>query len=51
MGGKCVKIRDPSMPSQKKVWCGNVLVWFHESFCVRNQSSPASFAICGNDAL
>ena len=50
-GGKWVKIRVPSMPSHQNVWCGIRLVWFQEIFWVRNQSSPASRAICGNDAL
>jgi hypothetical protein len=36
-GGKCVKSRVPSMPSQLKVWCGIRLVWFQEIFWVRNQ--------------
>ena len=40
-GGKCVKSRVPSIPSQLKVWCGIRLTWFHEIFCVRNQRLPA----------
>ncbi len=39
------------MPSHQNVWCGNVFVWFQDSFCVRNHSSPASFAICGKAAV
>ena len=35
------------MPSQRKVWCGKVLVWFHEIFCVRNHSVPDALMICG----
>ena len=50
MGGKCVKIREPSIPSHSKVWCGKVLTWFHEIFWVRKRSIPASRAICGRAA-
>ena len=51
IGGKCVKMRLPSMPSHQNVWCGKSFVWFHEIFCVRNQSSPARRAIWGNAAV
>ncbi|SCE59900.1 hypothetical protein GA0115252_17806 [Streptomyces sp. DfronAA-171] len=50
-GGKWVRMRVPSMPSQSKVWCGSRFTAFHESFCVRNQRAPASFASCGYAAL
>ena len=30
-GGKCVRIRVPSMPSHMNEWCGNLVVSFHES--------------------
>ena len=49
-GGKCVKIRVPSMPSQLKVWCGILLIWFQEIFWVRNQRLPAALTICGRAA-
>ena len=41
-GGKWVKTRVPSMPSQLNVWCGIMLVWFQEIFWVRNQRLPAA---------
>lgn len=47
-GGKCVKIRVPSMPSHWKVWYGNLFTSFHEIFCVRKLSIPAARAICGS---
>jgi hypothetical protein len=50
-GGKCVKTREPSIPSHQKVWWGSLLVWFQESFWVRNHSMPASRASCGKAAL
>jgi len=37
----------PSMPSHQKVWWGSLLVWFQESFWVRNHSLPASLASLG----
>ena len=46
-GGKWVKIRVPSMPSQMKVWCSGLLVSFQESFWVRKKSQPASAMSCG----
>ncbi len=49
-GGKCVKIRVPSMPSHWKVWCGNLLVWLHEIFCVSSHLEPAALMICGRPA-
>jgi hypothetical protein len=49
-GGKWVKIRVPSMPSQAKVWCGMTFVSFHEIFWVRNQREPAAAMICGSAA-
>lgn len=36
------------MPSQRKVWCGNVLTWFHEIFWVKNHSKPARRITCGS---
>jgi len=49
-GGKCVKIRVPSMPSQRKVWCGIRFVSFQEIFWVRNHRDPAAATICGSAA-
>lgn len=46
-GGKWVKILVPSMPSQRKVWCGNLLIWLHEIFCVSSHLEPALRMICG----
>ncbi len=50
-GGKWVKIRVPSMPSHQNVWCGNLLIWFHDSFWVRNQREPDSLISWGSAAL
>jgi hypothetical protein len=50
-GGKCVKIRLPSMPSHQKVWCGIRLVSLHEIFWVRKNRAPAARAICGSAAV
>ena len=50
-GGKCVNTRVPSIPSHQNVWCGMRFVSFHDSFWVRNQRTPASFASCGNAAV
>ena len=47
-GGKWVRMRVPSTPSHMNEWCGNLVVSFHEIFCVRNQSNPARRAICGH---
>ncbi len=41
-GGKWVRIRVPSMPSQWKVWCGNVFVCDQEIFCVSSHLEPAA---------
>ncbi len=49
-GGKWVKTRVPSMPSQPKVWCGIVFVWFQEIFWVRKYCDPDAAAICGSAA-
>ncbi len=49
-GGKCVKIRVPSMPSQRKVWWGNVFVCDQEIFCVSRYLEPAALMICGRPA-
>ena len=48
--GKWVKIRDPSIPSQSKVWCGKTLTWFQEIFWVKNQEKPARRMSCGRAA-
>ena len=34
--------------SHMNEWCGNLVVSFHEIFCVRNHSYPARRAICGH---
>lgn len=49
-GGKCVKMRVPSMPSHRKVWCGNLLVCDHEIFCVSSHLEPAALMIWGSPA-
>jgi hypothetical protein len=49
-GGKWVKIRVPSMPSHRKVWCGNLLVCDHEIFWVSSHLEPAALMICGSPA-
>ncbi len=50
-GGKWVKTRVPSMPSQRNVWCGNWLNWLQEIFWVRNHRDPDSVTSCGNAAV
>lgn len=49
-GGKWVKIRVPSMPSQRKVWCGKEFTWLQEIFCVSSHFDPAALMICGRPA-
>ena len=46
-GGKCVRIRLPSMPSHQNVWLRGLLNWFQLSFCVRKVRMPAPGMICG----
>ena len=49
-GGKWVKIRVPSMPSHRKVWCGNLFVCDQEIFWVSSHLEPAALMICGSPA-
>src|SRR4051794_36748636 len=46
-GGKWVKTRVPSMPSHQKVWCGNLLNWLQEIFCVRKYVERDRRTSCG----
>ncbi len=46
-----MKTRVPSMPSHQKVWCGKVLDWLHEIFCVRNHFEPDNLTSCGIAAV
>lgn len=45
-----MKIRVPSMPSQSKVWWGNLLILLHEIFWVSSHLDPAALMICGSPA-
>ncbi len=38
------------MPSQRKVWCGKLLVRDQEIFCVSRYVEPAALMICGSPA-
>ncbi len=49
-GGKWVKMRVPSMPSQRNVWWGNLFVCDQEIFCVSSRVEPAARMIWGSPA-